>query len=442
MEHPLEMELRRRISQDCYTTAYPWRPEEWAPYTKLGPLRFRRGGKISFYIHIPFCKNLCKFCEYTRCLVPNDAIQRSYLRIVHGDIRRFLKEYPNIILEGFDIGGGTPSALSPCNFAYLMQIYREVIDSVNVTDDFEPSIEMSIKTITSEKIRMVKEAGIGRISVGIQSFYFSRWNGGIGWRYPEAKEIIDTINLIRSSGGFKINLDFMYGFKNRPINEVNDLERIALEELNPDQVTVYELRTNQLMNYASSNPDERAGWYEKWYNLLVDMGYFGEYGQNTFSLNRQDYGVSSYIRHRMLDGGDYKGFGISAQSMWDGNIEYNMGKNARDVPALIPAGNIPTDASYDAVEHYELPIKEKFAKFVCVSAYSGGFNWRIAQERFYPDFFERFGYVIDFLSSRNEIFGESAIAMSDDRIYVTKNGFRHYGPLFSLFYKPELLTAK
>ena len=210
MQDPLEMELRRRISQDCYSTAYPWRPEEWAPYTKPGPLRFRRGGKISFYIHIPFCKNLCKFCEYTRCLVPNDAIQRNYLRIVHGDIRRFLKDYPNITLEGFDIGGGTPSALSPCNFAYLMEIYREVIDSVNVTDDFESSIEMSIKTITPEKIRMVKEAGIGRISVGIQSLYFSRWNGGIGWRYPEAKEIIDTINLVRSSGGFKINLDFMF----------------------------------------------------------------------------------------------------------------------------------------------------------------------------------------------------------------------------------------
>lgn len=442
MLHPLEIELRHRIGQDCYSTAYPWKPEDWAQYATPGTLKFKRGGKLSFYIHIPFCKYLCKFCEYTRCLVPDDDIQRNYLQIVHRDIRRFLLEYPNITLEGFDIGGGTPSALSPSNFAYLMQIYREVIHRVNVTDDFEPSIEMSFKTITPEKIRMVKEAGIRRISVGIQSFYFSRWHSSIGWRYPEAKEIIDKINLIRSTGSFKINLDFMYGFKNQGINEVDDLERIALEELNPDQVTVYELRTNQLTNYENSKPCERAGFYDRWYNLLINMGYLGEYGQNTFSLNRHDYGVSSYIRHRMLDGGDYKGFGISAQSMSDGNVEYNAGKNTQDVLSLIPAGKFPSDVSFDAKEHYELPIKEKFAKFVCVSAYSGGFNWRIAKERFYPDFFERFGSVIDFLSSRTGIFSESDVAISNDRISVTKNGFRHYGPLFSLFYKPELLTKK
>lgn len=442
MHHPLEIELRHRISQDCYSTAYPWKPEDWASYNASGSLKFKRNGKLSFYIHIPFCKNLCKFCEYTRCLVPDDDLQRNYLQILHRDIRRFLLEYPNITLEGFDIGGGTPSALSPTNFAYLMQIYREVIHRVNVSDDFEPSIEMSFKTITPENIRMVKEAGIRRISIGIQSLYFSRRQSDIGWHYPEAEEIIDKINDIRRAGGFKINLDFMYGFKHQDSREVDNLERIALEELTPDHVTVYELRTNQLSDYENSKPLDRAGFYDKWYRLLTGMGYLGEYGRNTFSLHRHDYGVSSYIRHRMLDGGDYKGFGISAQSMSDGNVEYNVGKNEKDILSLIPCGKIPNDASFETTEHYDLPLAEKFAKFVCVSAYSGGFNWRIAKERFYPDFFERFGDVIDFLISRKEFFNEGDIALTNDRIYVTPNGFRHYGPLFSLFYKPQLLTAK
>lgn len=303
------------------------------------------------------------------------------------------------------------------------------------------NIKARKETITSEKIRMIKDAGIRRISVGIQSLYFSRWHSGIGWRYPEAQEIISRINEIRAAGGFKINLDFMYGFKHQDINEVDDFEKIALEELNPDQVTVYELRTNQLNDYEKSKPGDRSWFYDKWYRLLADMGYLGKYGQNTFSLDKHDYGVSSYIRHRMLDGSDYKGFGISAQSMSGGNVEYNAGKNAKDLLSLIPVGKIPKDASFEATEHYELPIEEKFAKFVCVSAYSGGFNWRIAKKRFYPDFFERFGPVIDFLTSRKEL-SESDIALSNDRIYVTKDGFRHYGPLFSLFYKPELLTTK
>lgn len=145
----------------------------------------------------------------------------------------------------------------------------------------------------------------------------------------------------------------MYGFKDQYINEVDDLERIALEELNPDQVTVYELRTNQLDDYEKSKPGERAEFYDRWYDLLINMGFLGEYGQNTFSLNRHDFGVSSYIRHRMLDGGNYKGFGISAQSMSEGNVEYNVGKNAKDILSLIPAGKIPKNASFEATEHYE-----------------------------------------------------------------------------------------
>lgn len=434
--HPLEVNLRNRILQDCYSTAYPWTPGKWAQYIRPGALKFKNGGRLSLYIHIPFCKQLCKFCEYTRCLVPDDSIQRNYLKIIHRDIRKFLSEYPNITLEGFDIGGGTPSALSLNNFAYLMQIYKDVVHRVNVSDDFEPSIEMSIKTITPDKIKMVKEVGIRRISIGIQSLCFSRRQRDFGWRYPAADEIISKINMLRSVGGFKINLDFMYGFKFQNFSEVENLDRIALERLTPDQVTVYELRTNQLDNYEMATLTDRSYLYDKWYHLLNDLGYIGEYGQNTFSIDPNDYGVSSYIRHRMLDGGDYKGFGISAQSMFDGNVEYNIGKNNKDILSLIPIGKIPEDATFEASEHYELPVAEKFAKFVCVSAYSGGFSWKKAKERFYPDFFERFGPVLDFLTGRQDIYGNGEIVISNDRISVTKNGFRHYGPLFSLFYNP------
>lgn len=432
--HPFEIELRNRIQQDCYSTAYPWKPEKWAEYVQPGRLKFKKGGKLSFYIHIPFCKKLCKFCEYTRCLVPDDSIQRNHLQIIRRDIRKFLLEYPNITLEGFDIGGGTPSALSPSNFAYLMQIYREVVHHINVSDDFEPSIEMSIKTITPEKIKMVKEAGFHRISIGIQSLCFSRRQSDFGWKYPEAEEIINKINMIRSAGGFKINLDFMYGFKFQNLHEVEKLDYIALKQLNPDQVTIYELRTNQLNDYGMATPTDRSCLYDRWFHLLKELGYLGEYGQNTFSIDYHDYGVSSYIRHRMLDGGDYKGFGISAQSMSDGNVEYNIGKNAKDILSLIPIGKIPEDTTFEASEHYELPVAEKFAKFVCVSAYSGGFSWKKAKERFYPDFFERFGPILDFLTGRQDIYGNGDIIISNDCIRVTKNGFRHYGPLFSLFY--------
>lgn len=397
MLHPLEIELRHRIRQDCYTTAYPWKPEDWAKSTQPSGLKFKKNGKISFYIHIPFCKNLCRFCEYTRCLVPDDAIQRNYLQIVHRDIRKFLLEYPDITLEGFDIGGGTPTSLSPSNFAYLMQIYKEVIHRVNLSDDFEPSIEMSVTTITPEKIRMIKEAGIRRISIGIQQGQFDRFHSSFGWVRPNAKKIMDDIKMIRTYGAFKLNFDFMYGLKEIDVYDAIESERRAVEELNPDQVTLYELRTNQNDTIEIDKPNNRSYGYDLLYRMLKDMGYLGEYGQNTFSFDRFDFGVSSYLRHRMLEGGDYKGFGISAQSMFNGNVEYNVGKNHPNIMELIPVGKIPKDASFEATAHYELPNEEKFAKFICVSGYSGGFDWHIAKKKYLPISFSDLALYLIFL---------------------------------------------
>lgn len=413
MAHPLEIELRERIRRDCYSTAYPWRAEYWADYLRTGALSFSRDGRMSFYIHIPFCKSLCKFCEYTRCLVPDEATQLLYLQIVHDDIRKFLFSHPDITLEGFDIGGGTPTALSPENFAYLMRIFKEVTERVNLSDDFEPSIEASLSSITTEKIKRIAEAGFHRISIGVQSSAFSNID-----------RIVRSMETIRECGDFKINLDFMYGFKDISTNTIENADRIIVERLRPEQVTLYELRTNQNSLMKSDAPIYRIAGYESWHRVLSGLGYNGRFGQNTFSLDSHDFGVSSYLQHRMLEGGDYKGFGISAQSMCGGNVEYNLGKNSHDILSLIS-----NDTSFDATGHYDLPTAEKFAKFICVSGYSGAFNWRIVKKHFYTDFFARFGTLLDFL------IGEEYIEIDSENILLTPKGFAAYGPLLSLFYR-------
>lgn len=435
MLHPLETELRYRIKQDRYTTAYPWRPEYWAEYVRSGALTFKQNGQMSFYIHIPFCKSLCRFCEYTRCLIPDDAVQHNYLQIVQRDVRKFLSKYPDITLEGFDIGGGTPTSLSPTNFAYLMQVYQEIIQQVSIADDYEPSIEASLTTITPDKVEMIGEAGIQRLSIGIQSSQFRRFHSAVGWVHPEIKQLVETMKMIRRCGHFKVNLDFMYGFKDISVYNPMD-DKYIIDVLNPDQVTVYELRTNQRNDVELDSPHARNTGYTYWYDILTERGYIGNYGRNTFSIDRNDLGLSSYLRHRMFEGHDYKGFGISAQSMSDGNVEYNVGKNHPDIRSLIPNSKIPQEISFDATEHYDLTNEEKFAKFVCVSGYSGGFDWRIAEKRYMSDFFQRFDDLLDFLIEGNYI------EITSNRIQLTKKGFSNYGPILSLFYQPKSLTGK
>lgn len=93
----------------------------------------------------------------------------------------------------------------------------------------------------------------------------------------------------------------------------HDAETLAF--LNPEQITLYELRTNMIKEESHLSKQELFYFYSYLYNKLISMGYSARFGQNTFSKSPTDMGVSSYLRSRMLEGVAYKGFGISAQSM-------------------------------------------------------------------------------------------------------------------------------
>ena len=158
-----------RKNDPRWNTSYPLSPMDWAKYRVAGPLSFDQEKCLSFYVHIPFCKQLCSFCEYTRMLCPDERSQNSYICSLVSDIKNFLQQYPDIVLQGFDIGGGTPTALSDDNFSLLMNEYKNVLSGLELTDDFEPSIEASFDTLAENKIKAIANSGIRRLSLGVQS---------------------------------------------------------------------------------------------------------------------------------------------------------------------------------------------------------------------------------------------------------------------------------
>ena len=159
----------KRLQNNKLNTSYPLSPSDWAKYRVPQKLPFVENEELSFYIHIPFCQNLCNFCEYTRMKCPDENIQQHYLRILDSDIQKFIKEHPHIILRGFDIGGGTSTVLSTDNFARLIDIYQKTTSSVKTSPNFEPSIEGSFQTLSENKLQLIGKAGIKRLSLGIQS---------------------------------------------------------------------------------------------------------------------------------------------------------------------------------------------------------------------------------------------------------------------------------
>ena len=408
-----------RKNDPCWNTSYPISPSDWATYRVQDPLSFENDRRLSFYIHIPFCKQLCSFCEYTRMPCPDDNVQRNYLFAIANDIKRFKQQYQDVTLLGFDIGGGTPTSLSEKNFSLLMQIYQTAISGLGLDDKYEPSIEGTFNTLSEYKLEAMVKSGFHRLSLGVQSSCNSvlhRHQRG------STKEAIMSSWLKKAweKGIKKINLDFMYGLKGQNQSTIRqDIELIS--RLRPQQVTLYELRTNMISAEESFTKDELFDKYVQYYDGLIALGYYARFGQNTFSVDTTDEGVSSYLRERMLNGAAYKGFGLSAQSMSSSGIAYNVGKLA-----VTPQNELNKE-SYTELFTYLLPLNELASKYMAISAYNGSFS--IARLRDYGISERILNEIVGFCIDEGLLYkGER------DRMFITPKGFKHYGALFSLFY--------
>lgn len=418
----IEKIFESRKDKPILNTSYPLSPEDWAKWRVRRALSFADDKKLAFYLHIPFCERLCSFCEYTKTICRDEVVQRQCVMALGRDVDNFVKTHSDFRLTGFDIGGGTPTALTEDNFQLLMWLFKSTVAKVVVDDDFEPSVEATFETLTPAKVEMIEGAGIRRVSLGIQSVNAevlalnNRHNVG-------ATEMRDTIWCLHAHGVCRVNVDLMYGLKGQSLACVNQDLRL-IEYLNPEQVTLYELRTNSIRESANFSHKILFDTYSLLYYGLVKLGYSARFGQNTFSKEDSCMGVSSYLRHRMLFGGSYKGFGISAQSMSTEGVAYNQGKLSANIGSLLKQDTIKEEYTY------VLPPAERAAKYIAISAYCGFFSLDVLTNMLGRDAAAFYSDQLDFCLSRRYV------EVSDGMVHVTPVGFEHYGAVFSLFYSP------
>lgn len=409
----------QRKDDPRWNTSYPLSPNDWSVFRVPGSLPFTSEKDLSFYIHIPFCRHLCAFCEYTRMRCPDVELQKKYVQAVENDIKAFRNNNNGFKLHGFDIGGGTPTALSEKNFSFLMDIYDAAISGLSLSKDFEPSIEGTFATLTNSKLERIVTSGIRRLSLGVQSSCDSLMRHNNRSNVSE-KGMEEWLDKAWRAGIEKINLDFMYGL-NGQTKETIDRDIEIISHLQPQQVTLYELRTNMISARYSPSKDELFIQYSHYYDGLIRLGYYARFGQNTFSKDAKDLGVSSYLCERMISGMSYKGFGLSAQSMSKTGVSYNIGKGDSLLTKYLSNESFPEEYTY------LLPPEELASKYMAISAYNGLFSLSRLKEFGINE--ERITAALEFCISEGLI--EKGV---DDRYFITKNGFKYYGAVFSLFY--------
>ena len=157
--------------------------------------------ELGLYIHIPFCKKKCKYCDFIsfEC---KDEIQEKYVNLLIKEIQNC--KYKNRKVTSIYIGGGTPSYI---NSIYIKQILDELRNFFLLDEKCEITIEINPGTINKEKLIDYKNAGINRISIGLQSTN-NRLLKLIG-RIHTYEDFLECYELIKEEGFKNINIDLM-----------------------------------------------------------------------------------------------------------------------------------------------------------------------------------------------------------------------------------------
>ena len=250
---------------------------------------------MSIYIHIPFCIQICSYCDFCK-LYKNEKWIDKYLKALENEIKQ---NYQGEIIKTLYIGGGTPSALSLNELKKLFKI----IQIFKLDKNAEITFETNTEDLTLEKINFLKTK-INRLSIGLQTF-----------NKNYLKTLNRKINIENLKYAFQnfdnINIDLMYGFQNQTEKDVEkDLEKII--KLNPKHISAYCLILEPntklyIENYKPLDDDKERKIYDKITNILEKHGYL-KYELSNFSYQNYE------SKHNLVywNNQNYYGFGLGA----------------------------------------------------------------------------------------------------------------------------------
>ena len=211
------------------------KPEDYISYMQLDYTSVDSWG-VPIYMHIPFCSSICKFCVYSRQIPDSDKILSDYIEALKKEISLYTKTpYIQSLKTGsIFLGGGTPTTLSANQLKEIISALKNYLPLENP----EITVECNISNADEEKINMLSEAGVTRISTGVQTFS-QELRDVLELKYTP-DDILEWIEMVREHSFKDVSIDLMYGLPGQTMKEwENDLQ-IALS-LPVDHLSIYKL---------------------------------------------------------------------------------------------------------------------------------------------------------------------------------------------------------
>ena len=266
-------------------------------------------GKASLYVHIPFCKALCPYCSFNRYLFEEETARR-YFQNLRRELELYLQE--GYVFSSIYFGGGTPTVLVDELLDFIGYLHANL-------DVRDISLETNPGDVTAENVRLLKDAGVKRLSIGVQSFD-KQMLEKMGRASPHGDELVEQISLAR--GVFDtLNVDLIY---NLPFQSLEGFqEDVAIfKGLDIEQVTFYPLMPSPQTATALQRRFNRVDTSRerRFYDIVLrEMRSAGYTASTAWCFSRGPRIIDEYI----VDYDDYVGIGSGSVSLWNGVFYVN-----------------------------------------------------------------------------------------------------------------------
>ncbi len=271
---------------------------------------------IGVYIHIPFCKHKCYYCDFISFANKNNMVD-VYIDVIKREIEIYKKQLKEELqIDTIYIGGGTPSYIDS---KYIVSIINKLKDNFIILKNAEITIEVNPGTVTKEKLLDYKNCGINRLSIGLQCTDNNILK--IIGRIHSYDDFLYTYNLTRKVRFNNINIDLMLALPEQSLKGLEEgVKRII--KLNPEHISIYSLILEEdtklygmVQDHKISLPDEdterKMYWNVK--HILEKNGY-NHYEISNFAKQ----GKESKHNLNCWEQKEYIGFGLGAHSYENG----------------------------------------------------------------------------------------------------------------------------
>lgn len=346
------------------------------------------------YVHVPFCKDICAYCDFTRCRYHKGLADKWLERILQ-DIKQKLS---NSKLKTLYIGGGTPTALSYSQLETLLKSlepYREGLE--------EYTIEANIESLGANTIELLREHGVNRVSLGVQTLQpalLKRIH-----RHHSKEDVLQCLDLLHAGGIDNISIDLIYGLPGQTLEMwKQDLQEIV-ETFSITHISLYALTIEEHSQFGregveSIDSDVEADMYAYAIEILERYGFY-QYEISNFSK----IGFESKHNQMYWKYEDFYGIGCGASGK-ENHARYD---NTRNLHTYITKGS--------SASITELNKEDEMFEMIMMSLrMKKGLNLSAFYERFHVDL------ELHYQKALQKNIEKGMLVIEDHHLRVTRQG--------------------